>query len=97
MENGARCGCNHSLGVICGIFAGVAVVLFFAEDRCLDAGGQLSDAAWTCEVASGAISSLWALVTPGISALACMVGVPVYFAVTVLGRRWIFRYGKRRY
>jgi hypothetical protein len=94
MDTGAKCGCNHSLAVICGIFVAVAVALFLAEDRCLDAGGRLSDTAWTCEVASGAISSLWGLVTPGIIAVAIVVGVPVYFAVTVFGRRWLFRYGK---
>jgi hypothetical protein len=94
METGTKCGCNHSLAVICGIFAGVAVALFLAGDRCLDAGGRLSDTAWTCEVASGAISSLWGLVTPGIVAVAAFVCIPVYFGVTVLGRRWIFRYGR---
>lgn len=94
METSAKCGCNHSLGVTCGIFAGIAVALFLAEDRCLDTGGRLSDTAWTCEVASGAISSLWGLVTPGIIAVAVFVGIPVYFAVTVVGRRWILRYGK---
>ena len=94
METGTKCGCNHSLAVICGIFAGVAVALFLAGDRCLDAGGRLSDAAWTCEVASGAIRSLWGLVTPGIIAAAVVIGVPVYFVVAALGRRWLFRYGK---
>lgn len=94
METGTKCGCNHSLAVICGIFAGVAVALFLAEDRCLDAGGRLSDTAWTCELASGAISSLWGWVTPGIITLAVFVGIPVYFAVTVFARRWIFRYGR---
>jgi hypothetical protein len=94
METGTKCGCNHSVAVICGIFVGIAVALFLAEDRCLDAGGRLSDTAWTCEVASGAISSLWEWVTPGIIAVAVSVGIPVYLAVTVFGRRWIFRYGK---
>jgi len=94
METGTKCGCNHSLAVICGIFLGAAVALVLAEDRCLDAGGRLSDTAWTCEVASSAISSLWGLVTPGIIAVAVFVGILVYFAVTVFGRRWIFRYGK---
>jgi hypothetical protein len=94
METGTRCGCNRSLAVICGIFAGIAVALFLAEDRCLDAGGRLSDTAWTCEVASGAISSLWGLVTPGIIAVAVLVGILVCFAVIVFGRKWIFRYGK---
>ena len=96
METGTKCGCDHSLAVICGVFAGMAVALLLAEDRCLDAGGRLSDTAWTCEVTPGTISSLWGLVTPGIIAAAVLVGVLVYFAVTVLGRRWIFRYGKHR-
>ena len=94
METGTKCGCNHSLAVICGVFASIAVALLLAEDRCLDAGGRLSDTAWTCQVDSGAISSLWHFVTPGIIAMAVLVGIPVYFAVTVSGRRWIFRYGK---
>ena len=94
METGAKCRCNHSLAIICAVFAGVAVALFLAEGRCLDVGGRLSDNAWTCEVLSGPVSSLWGLVTPAIIAVAVLVGVSVYFAVTVLGRRWIFRYGK---
>lgn len=94
METGTKCGCNYSLAVICGVFAGIAVALFLAEDRCLDAGGRLSDTAWTCQIQSGAISSLWQFVTPGIIAMAVLVGIPVYFAVTSIGRRWIFRYGK---
>jgi hypothetical protein len=96
METGIKCGCNHSLALICGVFAGMAVALFFAEGRCLDAGGQLSDTAWTCEIASGAIGSLWGWVTPGIIAAAVLVGTPVYFAVAAFGRRCIFRYGKHR-
>lgn len=85
------CGCTRSLGVICGVFSGIAVALFMAEDRCLDAGGRVSDTAWSCEAASGAVSSLWAFATPGVIALALLVGIPVYFAVTVLARRWLFR------
>lgn len=91
MGTEAKCGCNHSLAVICGVFAGIAVALFLAGDNCLDAGGRLSDTAWTCEAASGAMSSLWGLMTPGIVAAAVFVGIPVYFAVTVVGRRWFFR------
>jgi hypothetical protein len=94
METGTNCGCNRSLAAICGIFAAGAAALFLAGDRCLDAGGKLSDTAWTCEVASGAISSLWGLLTPAIVAVAILVGIPVYFAVTVIGRRWLLRYGK---
>jgi presenilin-like A22 family membrane protease len=93
METGARCGCNHSLAVICGVFAGIAVALFLAEDRCLDAGGRVSDTAWSCQPASGAVSSLWGLVTPGVAAVAILVGIAVYFAASVFGRRWLFRYG----
>ena len=26
MGNGARCGCNHSLAVICGVFAGIGLI-----------------------------------------------------------------------
>ncbi len=94
METGTKCGCNYSLAAICGIFGGGAVALFLAEDRCLDAGGRLSDAAWTCELASAAITSVWTLVTPGIAAAAVLAGIPVYFAMTFIGRRWLFRYGK---
>ncbi len=89
-----RCACYRSLAFICGSFAADAVVLLLAEDRCLDAGGRLSDAAWTCESATGAINSLWGLVTADMVAFAVMVGAPVYFAFSVFGRRWIFRYGK---
>jgi len=94
METGAKCGCTHSFAVICGVFAGIGAALFLAADRCLDAGGRLSDTAWTCEVASGATSSLWGWVTPGVIAVAVFASISVYFAVSVLGRRWIFRYGK---
>lgn len=85
------CGCTRSLGVICAMFSGIAVALALAENRCLDAGGRLSDTAWSCEAASGAVSSLWAFATPGVFAMAVLVGIPVYFAVTLLGRRWLFR------
>jgi hypothetical protein len=94
METGTKCGCNHSLAVICGFFTSMAVALFLAEDRCLDSGGKVSDAAWTCESASGAVSLLWGLVTPGILAVAVFVGILVYIAAAILGRRWLFRYGK---
>lgn len=93
METGTRCGCNHSLAVICGAFAGIAVALFLAENRCLDSGGRVSDSAWSCQAASGAVGSLWGLVTPGIATAAVLTGIAVYFAVSVFGRRWLFRYG----
>jgi len=94
MDRDTKCGCNHSLAVICGTFASIAVALLLAEDRCLDRGGRVSDTAWSCEGVSGAVSSLWGLVTPGIVAVMVFVGVLVYFAVAVFGRRWLFRYGK---
>jgi hypothetical protein len=90
----AKCGCNHSLAVICAVFAGMAVALFLAEDRCLDLGGRVSDTAWSCLDASGAVSALWGLVSPEMYAVASVVGIAVYFAVAALGRRWLFRYGK---
>jgi hypothetical protein len=91
VQTGIQCGCTRSLGVICAVFAGIAVALFLAEDRCLDAGGRVSDTAWSCETVSGAVSSLWAFATPGVIAVAVFVGIPVYFVVTALGRRWLFR------
>jgi hypothetical protein len=94
METGAKCGCNHSLAVICGVFAAIAVALVLAERVCVDSGWKASDTAWLCEAASGAATSLWALVTPGIAAMALLAGVPVYFAVAAAGRRWLFRYGR---
>lgn len=95
MNRDTKCGCNHSLAVICGTFAGIAVGLFLAEDVCLDRGGRVSDTAWSCEGVSGAAGSLWGLVTPGIVAAMVLLGVLVYFAVVALGRRWLFRYGRR--
>lgn len=94
MDSSTKCGCNHSLAVICGVFASMAVALVLAEGRCLDSGGRTSETAWSCESASGVVGSLWVLVTPGIVALALLVGVAVYVAASALGRRWLFRYGK---
>jgi hypothetical protein len=91
METGTRCACNHSLAVVCGVFAGIGVALYLAGRRCLDVGGRLSDTAWTCEIAPGAIPSLWEQITPGILAAAILVGVPVYLVVARFGRRWLFR------
>ena len=89
-----KCGCNHSLAVICGLFASLAAALFIAEGRCLDAGGRLSDVSWACETPWGSLSPLWNLITPGVVAtMVIVVGVPVYFAVAYAGRRWLFRYG----
>jgi hypothetical protein len=95
MEPRTKCGCSDSLAVICGVFGGGAVVLLLAEDRCLDAGGKLSDFAWTCQTAPGTTSSLWALATPGIITTATIVGFLIYLALRVLGRRWIFRHSKQ--
>ena len=90
-----KCGCNHSLAVIGAAFASAAVIALLAEGRCLDSGGRLSDVAWTCASAAGVVGSLWALVTPGMVGLVVtVVGIPVYFSVTAIGRRWLFADGK---
>ncbi len=91
MSPGIKCGCNYSLAVICAVFSAIAVALVLAQDRCLDAGGRLSDTAWTCQAASGAVSLLWGLITPGIVAVAALIGAAVYFGVAFAGRRWLFR------
>jgi hypothetical protein len=93
MKPGAKCGCSHSLAVICGVCAGMAVALLLAEDLCLKSGGRVSDTAWSCQAASGATGSLWTVVTPRIAAGAVLVGIGACFAVSLLGRRWLFRYG----
>ena len=87
MNDGMKCGCIHSLAATCGAFAGMLVALFIAQDACLAGGGRVSDAAWSCEAASGAIGSLWALVTPGSTALAILAAVVAYFAVAAVARR----------
>jgi hypothetical protein len=67
----------------------MAVAALLAQDRCLDSGGRLSDAAWVCESAAGTVT-LWSLVSPAaIGVVALAVGVPVYLAVSGLGNRWI--------
>ncbi len=82
------CGCNRSVAVLCAFFASLAACAFLAEDACRDGGGRVSDVAWACENAAGALSPLWSLVTPGAIALAALaVGVPVFLAVDVAGRR----------
>ena len=91
MNSGVKCACNYSLAVICGVFAAIAAALVLAEGRCLEGGGRVSDTAWVCEAASGAVGLLWGLVTPGIAAVALLVGVAIYFAVAFTGRRWLFR------
>jgi hypothetical protein len=89
------CGCTRSLGAICAAFASMAAAAFLAQDRCLDSGGRLSDAAWVCESASGAVVALWSLVSPGaIGLVALAVGLPVYLAVSAIGNRWIAAYGR---
>jgi hypothetical protein len=84
------CGCNRSLAVLGGLFSGLAACAFLAEDACLDQGGAVSDAAWLCELSSGASVSLWSLLSPAGTALAIVaVGLPVYFLVNAIGRRFI--------
>lgn len=84
------CGCNRSLAVVGGLFAALAACAMAAEGACLDRGGQVSDAAWTCDLASGASVSLWTLATPGTIAFALLaVGLPVGLLANALGRRFI--------
>lgn len=91
MNDAIRCGCQRSVAVICAAFASAAVIALFAEDRCLDKGGRLSDSAWSCESTAGIIGSLWSLVTPQMFVLAVAIaGVPVYFMVRAIAARWIF-------
>jgi len=85
MDDPAKCGCNRSMAVICAVFAGAAVIALLAEDRCLDDGGRLSDVPWSCEFSTGAVASLWSLVTPAIAGtVAAVVAIPVYFAVSAI-------------
>lgn len=59
-----------------------------AEDKCLDAGGRVSDISWACEAASGASASLWSLVNPALAAtVVAVIGIPVYLAVNAAARR----------
>lgn len=84
------CGCNRSLAVLGALFSGLAACVFLAEDTCLDRGGVVSDAAWLCELSSGASVSLWSLLSPAGAVLAVVVvGLPVYFVVNAIGRRFI--------
>jgi hypothetical protein len=84
--NATMCRCNRSLGVISAIFASLAALALVAQDRCLDIGGRVSDAAWVCEVASSSVS-IWSLVSPSaIGWVALGVGLPVYFGVNSIAR-----------
>lgn len=88
-EASALCRCNRSIGVISGIFASLAVLALIAHDRCMESGGRVSDAAWICEASSGASVSVWTLVSPlAIAVVALGVGIPVYFGVSALVRRY---------
>lgn len=84
------CRCNRSLAVLGALFASLAACLFLAEGACREGGGRVSDAAWVCELASGASVSLWQLLTPANAAIALgVVGVPVFLVVNAIGRRFI--------
>ena len=88
------CGCNRSVAVLAALFAGLAACVLLAEHRCRDGGGVVSDAAWTCALASGGSASLWSLVPFWAYAIAALaVGVPVYLAVNAAGRRLIVACG----
>lgn len=87
------CGCNRSLAVLGGLFASLAACLYLAEDACRDGGGRVSDAAWACETAAGALS-LWSMLSPFAAGAAfAVVGVPVFLAVNAVGRRFIVACG----
>lgn len=59
-----------------------------AESSCLNEGGRLSDVPWICERADSMIS-LWSLVSVHTALLSILVvGVPMYLAVTAIGRRY---------
>ncbi len=95
LRSATMCNCNRSLGAICAVFASLGVAAFLAQDQCLDSGGRLSDAAWVCESASGAVVALWSLISPvAIGVIAVAVGLPVYLGVSAIGSRWIAAYGK---
>lgn len=86
------CGCTRSVAVVCALFATLAAAAFLAEDRCLDAGGRVSEAAWVCEGLAGAGTSLWSLLSPAaVGVLAVAVGLPVYLLVDRIGRRLFIR------
>jgi hypothetical protein len=90
------CRCNRSLAVLGSLFAILAACVLLAEHACRDGGGRVSDAAWTCEAATGASASLWTLVSPGTIALvAITVGFPVFLALNAVGRRFIVACGLR--
>jgi len=92
MRSDLVCRCGQSLAVICAIFASLAAAVLLAEDRCLDGGGRVSDAAWMCELGPGAFQSLWTQVSPVSVALVVLaVGVPTYLVVAALARRWLAR------
>ena len=84
------CGCNRSLAVLGALFSGLAACVLLAEDSCLDRGGVVSDAAWLCQLPTGTSVSLWSQLSPVGAALAIVVvGLPVYFVVNAVGRRFI--------
>lgn len=88
------CACNRSAAVLGGFFASLAACVLVAEGRCRGAGGRVSEASWACDLANGASSPLWSLVTPGVMALTVLaVGVPVFLVVNAVGRRLIVACG----
>jgi hypothetical protein len=95
-ESAPMCGCNRSMGAISAIFASLGVLALIAQDGCLDGGGRVSDAAWICELASGASVNIWSLVSPfAVGAVALAIGVPVYFGVNAIGGMLIAAYARR--
>lgn len=90
MRPATACRCSRSLGAISALFASMAVAVYLAQDACLDAGGRLSESAWTCDTATGATVSLWTMASPvALAVIAVAVGVPVYWAVNAIANRWL--------
>lgn len=83
------CGCTRSVAAVCALFAALATGALLAGKRCVEDGGRVSDATWVCELASGAASSLWSLVSPLDAAIAIVVGVPVFLAANAGARRLV--------
>src|SRR5690606_1397626 len=87
-EGAVPCGCHRSLGVIGALFASLGALALVAQEGCHDGGGQVSDAAWVCEAASGASVSIWSMLSPvTVAVVALAVGIPAYFGVNALGAR----------
>ena len=86
MRTATDCNCGRSFSAVCAVLAAIGAALVLAGEQCARVGGQPSDSAWVC-TADGAVTLLWAYVTPGIAALAALTGSVAYFAAFLLARR----------